>query len=309
MSLSYLPTTKVWTVNGLKTIDEITVNDRVYTLQNDNVIPVKVESVKANYYHGMATCIHNTELNLTIFDDIDNCVFYRGGHFVNYNVDEPSYIEIDSVPIWDNYFIPQNPLPKSLFFKFLGMWFISGKAEKIPTTHKFTIVHYSNDVLHKAEELCKKMNLKYGIKLGQHVVIKVAPIKFFMENHLLGEDKDDFIIPPFIKNSTAEHIKNFVEGLYMGKDVEYGGSLNFSTLKLAEQVWECFRKIDLPANIKKNASTIYTVIPGEKEVSFIKSPEFLKRYNYEGNIYSLILEGEYNSFFRMEEGYGCWAKI
>lgn len=274
--------TMVLTTNGWKYFRDVTLDDKVYTLDdNYKVIEYPIRATIKKPYRGKLDYYHSTQINLAVTPDHNMWIFdtQRSKNHQAWIFEESQnltkrnykFSKIGNKTRKDNYnaFIlpsvekyqgfykkiyPELALDNEAFYKLLGLWITDGSIE-IRSENSYYVKLYQSKkaVCNVIEELLNKLSFTYSKYKNIYNISNVQFANFiyntFYKNNNFKKQYDAYV-PSFIREAGTNEIESFIEGVILGDGSKHNDSFVIYTAseKFAQDLIELLFKIGKTAN-------------------------------------------------------------
>ena len=274
--------TLVLTTKGWKYFRDVSLQDHVYTLDdNNNVIEYPIRGIIKKPYRGQLDYYHSTQINLAVTPDHNMWVFdtqrskknQRWTFIESQNLTKHNYkfskqgnkLRRDS---YNNFILPsvekhkgfytkiypQLQINNVAFYKLLGLWITDGSVEIRENNRCYIkITQHKKNVCNIIEQLLKELNFTYSKYKNTYNISNVQFADFiyntFYRNKNFKKQYDAYI-PDFIRNAGTNEIEAFIEGVILGDGSKHRDSFVIYTAseKFAQDLVELLFKIGKTSN-------------------------------------------------------------
>ena len=278
----YDKNTMVLTTSGWKYFRDVTLNDKVYTLNDNNdVIEYPIRAIIKKFYRGKLDYYHSTQINLAVTPDHNmwvydtqrsknnrkwifeqsqnlkkrNYKFSKQGNKTRYD----SYNDFILPGVtkkcgFYNRQYPQLNVNNLYFFELLGLWITDGCMYiKSENSYVLKITQTKSNICKNIEFLLAQLHFnytRYGIDYNiSNVQFATFIYNLFYKNGNFKKSTDIFV-PDFIRNAGTNEIEAFLKGVIEGNGSKHKESYVIYTAseKFAQDLIELLFKIGKTAN-------------------------------------------------------------
>lgn len=274
--------TMVLTTNGWKYFKDITLDDKVYTLDDNNkVIEYPIRATIKKPYKGKLDYYHSTQVNLAVTPDHNMWVFdtqrsknnqkwifeqsqnltksnYKFSKIGNkIRKDNYNFFVLPEVKKSNGFYTkiyPELNLNNEAFYKLLGLWMTDGSIEIRSNNSYFIKIHQTKEnVCTIIEQLLDELSFTYSKYKNTYNISNVQFADFIYKifyKDTKFKKQYDACIPDFIRTAGTNEIEAFIEGVILGDGSKHKNSFVIYTAseKFAQDLVELLFKIGKTSN-------------------------------------------------------------